>query len=522
MLFSDDLIKSTLSSQSPTKPASSCHCKSPETAFVVDQTSFHVLGFDFGGFLVHNYSGCLSDSSSKPRCGMEFDNEKIAYDFYNTYGRKVGFRIRRESYGKNNKTGELTSRTFVCSKHGIRSNDKRDVLTKKPRAQTRTGCDAQMSIKLNRQTNNFCVTHFVEVHNHPLIQEECTHMLPSQRKMVVSQAIEVNLAEESGITLKSSYELMERQAMSGKAPKTIFTDQDAAMAKTLSVSVLSRFMNYIEEENEFLAEWNCMLDEYGVHDNSWLKSIFELRKKWAYVYVKQAWSTGMKSTQLSESFNGSLKDYLKSDHNLPQFFMHFEKMVNDKRYKELEAEYDSCYRLVNLKIPVKMLIQARDIYTKPIFEEFQEQFVEAVELNITNCIEDNGDFMYTLTMYDAFGKDDNCKKQYMRKVSEHASNLARLVEDILHLEINGNEHVKDQESEDTNTVMECSQNDSLMKAKCLKKKETCRGRRRFKSSLEIVLAKKKKSSNSLQHCISFKLGFPFQGYEMSNVMSETP
>ena len=98
--------------------------------------------------------------------------------------------------------------------------------------------------------------------------------------------------------------------MSGKAPKTIFTDQDAAMAKALYVvmpetyhrlcmwhimqnalkhvttvfmkfggvkSVLSRFMNYIEEENEFLAEWNCMLDEYGVHDNNWLRSIFELR-----------------------------------------------------------------------------------------------------------------------------------------------------------------------------------------------------------------------------------------------------
>ena len=155
---------------------------------------------------------------------MEFDSEKIAYDFYNPYGRKVGFSIRRESYGKNNKTSELTSRTFVCSKYGIRSNDKRDVLTKKPRAQTRTGCDAQMSIKLNRQTNNFFVTHFVEVHNHPLVQEECTHMLPSQRKMAVSQAIEVNLAEESGITLKSSYELMGRQV--GGRESLGYTKQD--------------------------------------------------------------------------------------------------------------------------------------------------------------------------------------------------------------------------------------------------------------------------------------------------------
>ncbi|KAK2662233.1 hypothetical protein Ddye_000807 [Dipteronia dyeriana] len=220
---------------------------------------------------IHDYSGCLIDSTSDPRCGMEFDTEKIAYDFYNAYGRKMGFNIRRESYEK---------RLFA------------------------------MFVGLNHHQETF---------------------------VFVSALI-------------------------------------------------------------------------------WLMSIFELRQKWAYVYVKQVWSVGMKSTRPSERFNASLKDYLKSDYNLPQFFMYFERMVNDKRYKELEAEYDSCYRLVNMNIPVKMLIQARDIYTKPIFEEFQEQFIEAVELNITNCIEDNGDFIYTLTMYDAFGKGDNCN---VRKGSDN-------------------------------------------------------------------------------------------------------
>ena len=47
--------------------------------------------------------------------------------------------------------------------------------------------------------------------------------------------------------------------------------------------------------------------------------------------------------------------------------MHFERVVNDKQYKELEAKYDLLYRLVN----VKMLIQAREVYTKVMFLEFQ-------------------------------------------------------------------------------------------------------------------------------------------------------
>ncbi|KAL5843725.1 hypothetical protein ACOSQ4_009683 [Xanthoceras sorbifolium] len=173
-------------------------------------------------------------------------------------------------------------------------------------------------------------------------------------------------------------------------------------------SVLSRFMDNIEEESQFVTEWNDMLDAY-------------------------AWSAGMKSTQLNESFNASLKDYLK---------------------------------LVNLKISVKMLIQAREIYTKTIFEEFQEQFVEAVELNIIKCIEDGGYSLYTMTFTDMLSC--NCRMFEIKGVlrshiikgfesenaynlaNEHASNLSRLVEDILCLEMNGNEHVKDQNSQDTN------------------------------------------------------------------------
>ncbi|XP_020261427.1 uncharacterized protein LOC109837545 isoform X2 [Asparagus officinalis] len=60
----------------------------------------------------------------------------------------------------------------------------------------------------------------------------------------------------------------------------------------------------------------------------------------------------MQTTQLSESFNASLKGYLKSDLQLPEFFTHFVRMVFDKRYKELEAEYDLLFRIVHCKMEV--------------------------------------------------------------------------------------------------------------------------------------------------------------------------
>lgn len=60
--------------------------------------------------------------------------------------------------------------------------------------------------------------------------------------------------------------------------------------------------------------------------------------------------------------------------------------------------------------------------------------------------------------------------------------LARLVEDILRLEIDGSAQEKVQESPSTEHI-------DIVKAKGLKK-ESCRGRRRFKSSLEVALTKK--------------------------------
>ncbi|KAL5744541.1 hypothetical protein ACOSP7_027412 [Xanthoceras sorbifolium] len=298
------------------------------------------------------YSRCLSDSILKPRCGLEFDLEKAAYDFYNMYGRNVGFSIRRESYGKNNKTSELTSRTFVCSKY-----DNEEQITNIFWADARMIIDYgqfgdvvsfDTTYKIDKENRLFAI--FVGLNHH-------------RETIVFGAALMYDETTDSFIWLFEKF----LQAMSGKAPKSIFTNQDAAMVKALTVvmletnhrlcmwhmmqnalqhvsgmlrgpggvkSVLSRFMDNIEEESQFITK--C----YSMHDNDRLKSIFKNRNKWAYVYVKQAWSAGMKSTQLSESFNASLKDYLKSNLNLSQFFMHFERMVNDKRYKELEAEYD--------------------------------------------------------------------------------------------------------------------------------------------------------------------------------------
>ncbi|XP_059663832.1 protein FAR1-RELATED SEQUENCE 5-like [Cornus florida] len=147
-----------------------------------------------------------------PRVDMQFDSEEVAYDFYNEYGGRVGFSIRRKYKNNNRKDGKVTSRNFVCCKEGKRGEDKRDRKTKNRRAETRTDCRARMLIALNVEFGKYIVKDFKDTHNHPLISEDCAHMMPSQRKIKSVQAIDVELAADCGISIRKTFELSSRQA----------------------------------------------------------------------------------------------------------------------------------------------------------------------------------------------------------------------------------------------------------------------------------------------------------------------
>ncbi|CAL9165329.1 protein FAR1-RELATED SEQUENCE 5-like [Musa acuminata AAA Group] len=101
-----------------------------------------------------------------PRVDMLFDSESDAYEFYNTYAENEGFIVRRSSSTVSAKN-IITKRTFVCSREGFREKKKGEREVKCPRAVTRIGCPACMTIRLT-PTGKYRVTEFVPNHNHQL------------------------------------------------------------------------------------------------------------------------------------------------------------------------------------------------------------------------------------------------------------------------------------------------------------------------------------------------------------------
>ncbi|XP_042505688.1 protein FAR1-RELATED SEQUENCE 5-like [Macadamia integrifolia] len=377
------------------------------------------------------------DFEIEPRVGIIFNSEIEAYKFYNSYGGRMGFSVRRDyAHWSRNDKSILTSRKFVCSKQGLRKKDKRDADTKIPRAVTRTNCNARMGI-VRIDNGQYQCNIFTEEHNHPLHLPATLLMMRSQRKVSDAHAIEIDLDDDSGIKPKAIFEYMSRKAggkenigfirqdqknylrtkrqrdlsygeagsllmpfgvFTGfnhhrgicifgaallydetsesfkwlfeaflkvhgqKKPLTIFTDQDAAMGNAISE---------YEEVIEFENAWMKLRSDHLVTDPSWLDRIYGLKEKWA-----KCFTIGMRSTQLSESLNGDLKDYLKSSLDLVQFFKHFERVVNDKRYNELKAEFDARNKTPRNIFPMSPIMnQALEIYTPKIFEELQHEYI---------------------------------------------------------------------------------------------------------------------------------------------------
>ncbi|XP_024311366.1 protein FAR1-RELATED SEQUENCE 5-like isoform X1 [Brachypodium distachyon] len=237
-------------------------------------------------------------------------------------------------------------------------------------------------------------------------------------------------------------------AHKGKVPKTLYTDQDAAMGKAVgevfaeachglcTFHIMQNAVKHLHEEKDedqkkekkkkekkkekneekkreeneetiIMADFSACMFEYEdkaefeqkfdlmrkkVSKQTWLDSIYKFKEKWAECYMKDVFTLGMRSTQLSESLNNDLKIHFKSDFDIIRFFKHFERVVQGKRNNELNSEFDSRKKLPKLfmRRPPPMLVQASNVYTPGIFEAFQgeyERFLSACTKQLDGCNE---------------------------------------------------------------------------------------------------------------------------------------
>ncbi|XVF37703.1 hypothetical protein REPUB_Repub20aG0032400 [Reevesia pubescens] len=117
--------------------------------------------------LVQNFP--MNLEPGEPYIGLEFESAEDAREFYEIYGRHMGFTIRNNRTRRSLKDNSIIGREFVCSKEGFRAekHTKRENRVFPSRPPTREGCNAMLRIAA-KDGGKWVIYGFVKEHNHEL------------------------------------------------------------------------------------------------------------------------------------------------------------------------------------------------------------------------------------------------------------------------------------------------------------------------------------------------------------------
>lgn len=224
------------------------------------------------------------------------------------------------------------------------------------------------------------------------------------------------------------------QAMSGKQPETIFTDQCAAIinaigrvfprtrhrlclwhlyqnaAKHLS-QVISDNDNFLKEfkrcvyEDRSLAHfenrWHELLLKYQIEDNSWISNLYKLREKWATIYRQDSSSAYMTSIQRSEGMNNVFKKTFRKRLCLSELIEAYDKCISRLRRKEKYEDYKSRHTIPVPCLPnLPLLKTAAESYTRTLYSDFQEEFKKQFSLSCIFLSTDGTISTYKVTSFE--------------------------------------------------------------------------------------------------------------------------
>ncbi|CAA6672088.1 unnamed protein product [Spirodela intermedia] len=206
-------------------------------------------------------------------------------------------------------------------------------------------------------------------------------------------------------------------AMSGRAPVSFVTDLNSCMAAAVSKvfpgtrhrfcksSVIRRIHEELSDvrcvdETEsceaFDSCWESLLDKYHLRDNAYLQSLYDIRHHWAPAYLKDTFFAEVVGTTRPESVVRAADKYLTAKTQLRVAVRQLGQALACRYEKEAQADFDTLFNKPFLKTASPMEKQAAGIYTRTLFDRFQEEFVESLGYHVDK-IEDGIVSKYCVT-----------------------------------------------------------------------------------------------------------------------------
>lgn len=125
--------------------------------------------------------------------------------------------------------------------------------------------------------------------------------------------------------------------------------------------------------DEFELAWEDMMQRYGIRDNNWLQTLYEDRKRWIPVYLKETFLAGMFPMELGEGVTSPFEGYLHRNTPLKEFLANYDQAVQEIQQREALADFESKNSASILKSRFSFELQLSKLYTNNILKKFQSE-----------------------------------------------------------------------------------------------------------------------------------------------------
>lgn len=137
--------------------------------------------------------------------------------------------------------------------------------------------------------------------------------------------------------------------------------------------VLTRAVYHSLRSEEFEAAWEDMINRHGIRDHRWIQTLYEDRKRWAPVYLKEIFLAGMFPIQQNEVLTSFLDGYLDRSTPLKEFLNKYDQILQTNHQLEALEDIESRNSSYILKSRCYFEFQLSKLYSNGILRKFLKE-----------------------------------------------------------------------------------------------------------------------------------------------------
>ncbi|KAL6227096.1 PREDICTED: protein FAR1-RELATED SEQUENCE 5-like isoform X1 [Fragaria vesca subsp. vesca] len=216
------------------------------------------------------------------------------------------------------------------------------------------------------------------------------------------------------------------ESMGDKRPKTIFTDEDNAMAKAIEVilpgthhrlctwNISKNASQYLAShlanpefkecfnkcfhecvaEAEFEATWDDMVKKFNLENDLWLKKLYLLRQKWSPAFSPDTFTANIGCDQRGENIDTTFHQISTTTMDLIGLAQHYEKKTKVLRLAQAEEDFRCKNGMPRLRVNTGIFKHAAAEYTIKLYSFFENEILSTFGVRMMEVGNDGYQYVY--------------------------------------------------------------------------------------------------------------------------------